>query len=327
LTLIALAAPVRGAIGIMANGYGSMQLADYLVSFALHSLNRCLLKVGGDAPLTAKEQRLLQEQISHLQSLWQMMQWSVGKSVQAEASARLREAAAMLAGAAPELAAGLQLKELADDKLRAVLDRLVARYAVSAGATVLRPEQCDRLSTLLQEESACWRDYAGLRQISEPALVEHGMGRAYDKGRRLMQRLDAATAAGKSAPGPKRLARTYRWVGHTANHLDVLRPGLDDAGRAQRWHLRRLHGKLEQQLGLELLARRAVKEPMRPKVLARLGRLVSRQRQHLEKQRSKLSNGAYGPPPAEFERQALTAVKQLGLGEITLLALPAENSA
>ncbi len=304
-----------------------MQLADYLVSYALHSLNRCLLKVGGDAPLTAKEQRLLHEQISHLQSLWQMMQWSVGKGVQAEAGARLREAAAMLSGAAPELAAGLQLKEYADEKLRGLLDRLVARYAVTDGATALLPEQRDRLSMLLQAESACWRDYAELRQISQPALVEHGMGRAYDKGRRLTQRLDAATAAGKSAPGPKRLARTCRWVGHTANHLDVLRPGLDDAGRAQRWHLRRLHGKLEQQLGLELLARRAVKEPVRPKALARLGRLVSRQRRHLEKQRSKLSNGAYGLAPAAFEQQALAAVKQLGLSEITLLPLEAEHSA
>ena len=310
----------------MANSFGRMQLADYLVSYALHTLSRCLLKLGSDEALSLKDQRLLREQVAHLQSLWQMMQWSVGKAEQDAASARLREASLMVAGADPELVAGRALLEYAEDRVRSVLETLLERYSLREEAALLLPEQRERLGTLLQEESACWRDYPALRQVSEPALIEHGMGRAYAKARRLALRLDAAPDAGRSPPGPKRLTRTHRWVGHAANHLDMLRPGLDDTGRAQRWHLRRLHGKLEQQLGLELLARRMVKQPMRPKVKARIGQLVAQQRRHLGKQRSKLSAGAFARAPREFEACALEAVRQLGLDEITLLPLEADSA-
>ena len=197
----------------MADNFGRMQLADYLVSYALQTLNRCLLKLGSAETLSVKDQRLLLEQISHLQSLWQLMQRSVGKVEREAATARLREARAMLAGAEPALLAGRQLLEIAEGRVRAVLEDVLDGYALQEEVAALLPERRDRLSTLLQAESACWRDYPALRQVSEPALIEHGMGRAYAKARRLTLRVDAADETGRAAPSPKRLSRTHGWVG------------------------------------------------------------------------------------------------------------------
>jgi len=307
---------------VTARSYGRMQFADYLGSYALQSLNRCLLRVGA-GELTAKDERLLREQIDHLQSLWQLMQWSVGKLTHAEATARLRESHHLLNPPSGAAQAAAQLLEFADEKTAQAVS-LVARTIDSSRVPADR--QHDRLSVLLQDESACWRDYAPLRQIAETALIEHGMGRAYGKARRLAQRLDAGSVAGAKPPGSKRLTRTHRWVGHAANHLDLLRPALDDSGRAQRWHLRRLQAKLEQQLGLELFAVRAAAAELTGKQRGRIDALVERHRGHLDKQRVKLSRGAFGLAPGEFERYAMAAVDQLGLHEITLLPLEATSA-
>lgn len=299
-----------------------MQFADYLVSYALHSLSRCLLRVGS-GELTLKDERLLREQVDHLQSLWQLMQWSVGKLTHAEATARLREAFALLNPPSIAGQAGAQLLDFADDKTAHAVALVLRGIDTSR---VPADRQRDRLSVLLQAESACWRDYAALRQISESALIEHGMGRAYAKARRLTRRLDAGAEEGARPPGAKRLARTHRWVGHAANHVDLLRPALDDAGRAQRWHLRRLQAKLEQQLGLELFAARAAESDLTRKQTTRVDGLIERHRRHLDKQRAKLSSGAFGLAPREFERHAMSAVSQLGLQEITLLPIEATTA-
>lgn len=296
-----------------------MQFADYLVSYALQTLNRCLLKVADEQPLKGKDERVFLDQIAHLQSVWQMLQWSVGKVVHQQAADRLREITALVRAPSPELQAAATLLEFSHDKLQSTLLAVAAQAKLdSLGAW---PARRERLSTLLQQESACWRDYQPLRQVPDEELVVHGMGRAYLKARRLSLRLDAVGGADQSAPGPKRLARTQRWVGHTANHLDLIRSALDEPARVQRWHLRRLHNKVEQQLGLELFARRAVEHPMKAKTRLRFDTLVTKQRRHLDKQRRKLTAGAFGLSSRAYNEQSARCLDKLGLQEITLLPL------
>lgn len=305
--------------------YGRMQYADYLVSYALQTLNRCLLKVAASDALTGKDERLFQEQIAHLQSIWQMLQWSVGKLVHEQAADRLREISGLVASPSPELQAAAQLLEYSHDKVQSTL----IAVASEASLTELAPwlERRERLSTLLQEESACWRDYLSLRRVPEAELIEHGMGRAYAKAEKLSRRLDAASDTDQDPPGSKRLARTHRWIGHTANHLDLIRSVLDDPARAQRWHLRRLHSKLEQQLGLELFCRRAVEVDLKVKVRHRLDMLFAKQRSHLDKQRRKLTQGAFLLSSDDYLQQVTGCVEKLGLQKITLLPLDAGEQA
>jgi len=301
--------------------YVQMQFADYLVSYALQTLNKCLLKVSTHAELTCKDERVLQEHLSHLQSLWQMMQWSIGKLTHEQAAARLRNASALLRTPRLDVQAGQQLLEFADDRTRALLQDLLAPLETAAAITAF--DRRDRLGTLLQQESACWRDYLPLRQVSQLELIEHGMGRAYNKALKLTRRLEAVHNQAATPPGPKRLARTARWICHTANHLDLIRSALTDAGRAQRWHLGRLHNKVEQQLGLELLSRHVVETDLKAKAQGRIEKLLQRQREHLDKQRRKLAAGAFSMSGPEYVAQSQQAVEQLGLQEITLLPLEA----
>jgi|GEM_PF-6445933 len=303
----------------MASSYGRMQFADYLVSYALQTLNRCLLKVSNSSELTLKDERVLQEHLAHLQSVWQMMQMSIGKLAFEQAASRLREAALLLGRDAHQLQASQQLLEFADDRDREVLRRL--QLPLESEHQVRSASRRERLGDLLQQESACWRDYQPLRQVPAADLVEHGMGRAYRKAQRLVHRLDAQRGSDAAPPGPKRLQRTARWIAHAANHLDLVRTALADAGRAQRWHLGRLHGKVEQQLGLELFARHVVKIDLKPKQMARIEALVERQRVHLDKQRRKLAAGAFSLSVDEYVAQSQQAVDKLGLEEITLLPL------
>jgi hypothetical protein len=298
-----------------------MQFADYLVSYALQTLNRCLLKVAEDDPLKGKDERVFLDQITHLQSVWQMLQWSVGKVVHEQSADRLWEISSLIRIPSPELQAAAALLEFSHDKLQSTLLEIASAAKLpDPGAW---PARRERLSVLLSEESSCWRDYLPLRQVPDAELVEHGMGRAYLKARRLSQRLDAAGGADQAAPGPKRLARTQRWIGHSANHLDLIRPALDDAARVQRWHLRRLHNKVEQQLGLELFVRRAVKYSMKPKQRLRFDTLIAQRRRHLDKQRRKLTAGAFALSSSDYVDQSARCVEKLGLGEITLLPLEA----
>jgi hypothetical protein len=297
--------------------YGRMQYADYLVSYALQTLNRCLLKVAANEALTDKDERLFLEQIAHLESIWQMLQWSVGKVVHEQASERLREISGLVPAPNPELQAAAQLLEYSHDKVQSTLVAVAAQASLPELAPWL--ERRERLSTLLQEESTCWRDYLPLRRVPEAELVEHGMARAYIKAEKLSRRLDAASNADQEPAGPKRLVRTHRWSGHAANHLDLIRGVLDDSARAQRWHLRRLHGKVEQQLGLELFTRRAVEIEMKAKARHRLELLLATQRRHLDKQRRKLTEGAFLLSPEDYVAQAAGCVEELGLQRITLL--------
>ncbi len=301
--------------------YGRMQFADYLVSYALQTLNRCLLKIAEDKPLKGKDERVFLDQITHLQSVWQMLQWSVGKVVHEQSADRLREITSLIRMPSPELHAAAALLEISHDKLQSTLLAIASDAKLpDPGAW---PARRERLSMLLQEESSCWRDYLPLRQVPDAELVEHGMSRAYLKARRLSQRLDVAGGADQAAPGPKRLARTQRWIGHTANHLDLIRSALDEPVRVQRWHLRRLHNKVGQQLGLELFVHRAVETPMKPKQRLRFDTLVARQRRHLDKQRRKLTAGAFALSSGEYIGQSARCVEKLGLAEITLLPLEA----
>ena len=178
----------------------------------------------------------------------------------------------------------------------------------------------DRLSSLLQAESARWRDYQGLRQVADADLIEHGMVRAFERAGKLAPQLDEISARGEP-PARKRLLRTHRWLCHCTHHLELLRPALSEAGRTRRWHLARLSAKVEDQLELEAFALAAARFGFKSKAAGRLAKAVHRERRHLAKQRTKLRVGAFAAGPEAYRSEVTEAVGQLGLHEITLLPL------
>ncbi len=160
-----------------------------------------------------------------------------------------------------------------------------------------------------------------LRQVEEEALVAHGMLRAFEKAVDLTGRLNAVSAESGAVASAKRLRRTGRWVQHTVNHLELLRPALSETGRTRRWHLTRLAAKLDEQWAVERLARTTVVMALRPKASARLGKLINQQRKRLETQRRKLSLGAFAGGPRAYRKEVVEAVTELRLEQVTLLPL------
>jgi hypothetical protein len=301
---------------------GEMQFADYVVSYALQSLSRELRRVsesGGDLQCT--DEKAVRVTAERLLSIWQMMQWSVGKLQYQRAQADLRDLASLCHQPSIESQAATRLLEKADDKSRKLLTALVGRLPVAPTVDFSR----DRLSALLQSESARWRDYSLLRQISESDLIEHGMLRAFKKGMELNLKLDRIADA-EDGPSVKRLSRAGRWARHTVNQLELIRPALSESGRTRRWHLNRLAAKLEDQMALECFVRTVESLELKPKDWRRLRPLVQRQRQRLDKQRRKLTVGAFAGGVKGYRLDAEAAVKLLGLKEITLLPVDGSGS-
>jgi len=310
--------------------YGRMQFADFVVSWALQALSRSLQKVSDanrvdgaaiDSGLKASDLKALTRTAEQIFSLWQMMQWSVGKVEFKRAQADLKQIIELTAGdRLPERLAAERLLERAEGKAVRLLEDIAATVVED---DVEGPLIRDRLGELLQAESSRWRDYSLLRQIEEDALVEHGMLRAFEKARDLTGRLnEIASETGRTASA-KRLLRTGRWVHHTVNHLELLRPALSESGRTRRWHLTRLAAKLDEQWALEKLARTAVVMELRPKASARLGKLIGTQRKRLETQRRKLSLGAFAGGSEAYRKDVTAAVAELRLEQVTLLPMEA----
>ena len=325
--------------------YGRMQFADYIVSCALQSLTRCLLRLRDrEAEFPGCDSRLLAQQAQQLLSLWQMMQWSIGRLQHDAARRDLREIIALCDSIeAPEVRGARLLvqrlnepetppsdtQDAADDRAAASeaaaagrsldLDAFLAAFELPrkpGGSAMLR----DRLGSLLQAESARWRDNPSLRQVTDRDLIEHGMLRAFERAGKQAPRLDEISARGERA-SHKRLKRTHRWVSHCANHLELLRPALSEAGRTRRWHLTRLAAKVEDQMELEAFAQAAVRFGFKRKTAARLEKAIHRERKHLAKQRGKLLIGAFADGNAGYRDEVAAAVEKLGLHEITLLPL------
>lgn len=312
--------------------YGRMQFADFVVSSALQALSRSLQKVSeahadadaaapgfGAGGLRPNDEKSLTQTAQRILSLWQMAQWSVSKLEFERACADLQQIVALCAGdRLPERLAAQRLLERAEPKAARLLNDIIAGLTPPDEDPRMVHE---RLNELLQAESRRWRSSTLLRQIEEQDLIEHGMLRAYEKATALTTRLnDISTEKGQRASA-KRLLRTGRWVHHTVNHLELLRPALSEMGKTRRWHLNRLAAKLDEQWALEKLARATVVMDLRPKASARLGKLLTQERGRLEKQRQKLSLGAFAGGSAVYRSQVTEAVAQLGLEAITLLPI------
>ncbi len=110
-----------------------MQFSDYIVSFALQMLNGCLLRIH-DGPLSmhsataavrddpseaeiGKDLKLIASNAEKLLSLWQLVQWSVGKLQYRQAQKRLQEILGLVAPAAQlESRGAAQLLQIGDEK-------------------------------------------------------------------------------------------------------------------------------------------------------------------------------------------------------------------
>ncbi len=326
-----------------------MQFSDYIVSCALQLLNRCLLKVQ-DGPLAAhsataaisddlsgveigNDLKMLAGNAEKLLSMWQLVQWSVGKLRYRQSQKRLQEILGLVAiTAQPEVRGADQLLQIGDEKACKAIAKAVQVLAVGDTQPRFSQASYDRLNRLLQEESASWRDYGPLRQIPDSEIIEYGMGRAYAKGRELLVALDGAGRGSRPAgrgsrparresrpPSLKRLRRAQRWVCHTLNHLELLRPALSESGKARRWHLERLSSKIDAQLELECFSRAVAAMSLKVKTQQRLVDLAEQRRKRINKQRHKLRIGAYTSTPETFVAEVQSAVAELGLQTITLL--------
>ncbi len=305
--------------------YGQMQFADFVVSWALQALSRSLQKVSdsgrepGDLKLRPSDAKAIHLTAEQTFSLWQMMQWSVGKVEYKRAQEDLKQILDLTVGdRLPERLAAERLLERAEGKSVRLLEDIMAAVV---GETAQTAGVRERLGELLQAESSRWRNYTLLRQAEEAALIDHGMLRAFEKAQKLTRKLNAISAADGGTASARRLQRTGRWVHHTVNHLELLRPALSDSGRTRRWHVTRLAAKLEEQWALEKLARTTVVMALRPKASARLGRLIQTQRVRLETQRQKLSLGAFAGGTDGYRSEISHAVAELRLEQISLLPL------
>lgn len=327
--------------------YGRMQFADFIVSWALQALSRSLLKVSetqrspensapspgfrsgpgvepGPAGLRPSDAKSLNLTAERIFSLWQMAQWSVSKLEFERARADLKQIIELTAAdKLPEQIAAERLLERldgADPRTSRLLVQIIEAFDLKGEDRAVPGDRArESLSELLQRESGRWRSSLMLRQINEQSLVEHGMLRAFAKASSLTGRLNAISAEKGERASRKRLLRTGRWVKHAVNHLELLRPALSDTGRTRRWHLNRLAAKLDEQWALEILARSAVAVDLRPKAAARLDALIGQERKRLEKQRQKLSLGAFAGGSDAYRVELIEAVAQLGLEDITLL--------
>lgn len=322
-----------------------MQFSDYIVSYALQMLNGCLLRLH-DGPLSmhsataavrddqseveiGKDLKLIAGNAEKLLSLWQLVQWSVGKLQYRQAQKRLQEILGLVAPAAQlESRGAAQLLQIGDEKTCRAVAKAMQVLAVGGSQRRFSRGSYDRLNSLLQEESASWRDYAALRQIPDAQIIDHGAGRAYARGQTLLAALAVAATGSRPAerdgrpPGLKRLRRTQRWVRHTLNHLELLRPALSESGKARRWHLERLSLKLDAQLELECFSRAVEAMSLKVKTQKRLAEVTEQRRKRINKQRHKLCLGAYASTAEAFVVEVESAVAELGLQTITLLQTP-----
>ena len=317
-----------------------MQFSDYIVSFALQMLNGCLLRLH-DGPLSmhsataavrddrseveiGKDLKLIASNAEKLLSLWQLVQWSVGKLQYRQAQKRLQEILGLVAPAAQlESRGAAQLLQIGDEKACKAVAKAMQVLAVGETQRRFSRASYDRLNRLLQEESASWRDYAALRQIPDAQIIDHGAGRAYARGQTLLAALGSRPAERDGRPpGLKRLRRTQRWVRHTLNHLELLRPALSESGKARRWHLERLSLKLDAQLELECFSRAVEAMSLKVKTQKRLTDVTEQRRKRINKQRHKLCLGAYASTAEAFVAEVESAVAELGLQTITLLQTP-----
>lgn len=298
--------------------YGRMQFADYVVSYALQVNTDCLQRLtvaesDDSEALAGRDFRPLRRNTERLLSLWQMMHWSVGKAPYRSGVERLKEAQRLLpVGTYWVDRAAQQLLAKIDDPKSARAIEIARQGVLDVQGSPVAPD-IERLSCLFQDESECWRDYALLRKVQDYDLIEHGIGRAYGKSRRLGERLL------KQPHDTKRLRRAHRWVRHSINHLELLRPALSQTNKARAWFLERLGANLEKQMDVMRFRAHARSLRLKSKVVARLDRVADDRCRRLAGQTAKLVAGAFQDHDQAFVRAVGTDVKKLGLQEIVLL--------
>ena len=304
--------------------YGRMQFADFVVSQALQLNTRCLQALAeSQVEESPREKQLLRLRgdVERLASLWQMLHWSVGKSVYRQGRVRTDRAVELIGeGQQWVQRAARQIAGKTDDAKRLRSLKRVARGVLAASehrATLDHSE----LDQLFQEESQCWRDDPSLRQVQDSDLIEHGIVRAYEKSRRLC----AALAAHPESS--KRLRRARRWIRHCVNHLELLQPGLSAASKAQVWYLERLQATIEKQSVVQrfLAVAGRVEQNKGGKDFARVRKLAAARVAKLQSRSNKLMVGAFELDAQAFSREVGAAVRKLALQEIVLLPLPNQS--
>ena len=307
-----------------------MLLADYVVGFSLQINNRCLRHLaecdthrGFAHPLEGAEgfvgdvhtvytESLLARDSRRLVSLWALMKpaWKDGPEEVVEHIDALQAKARALTDAASTRRLAMQLASLAgaDHEAEAIL-----RVARKLPAEV--PLSWDSLNELFTSDSHFWRASPGFDRLQDTAIQQR-IARSYRKSYRLAAlMLNERTSQWLDRHGDN----FGRWVGLTTHHLELLRDGLSDKGKAQLWYLGKLSDTLRTRSGLcELrdVTRNAEVKKATRKVVTRY---IDQQILKMDKRAERLCEGCFCRKPRRLELLVQRAVTALALDNIALM--------
>jgi len=260
----------------------AVRFADYVVSYSLQLNNRCLRYLaecedaggsGVDEPAETDTQTVFAENLlardgRRLVSLWSLMWPAVRahKDFMAHVEC-LQQAVANLAEMPAPRRLALRIAAMGGDETAASVLVKLGRALPATTAP-----SWDELNALFADDSRCWRCPDAFNDLDDAGLANR-IGRSYRKAYRSEHDMQAAhkeqlvqarksteskqaefTDRGKIEWLNKRGTRFLKWVQLADHHLELLRPGLSERGKAQLWYLGKLAGTLRTRQALLTLA-------------------------------------------------------------------------
>lgn len=325
-----------------------MDLADYVVSYALQINNRCLRYLaecdvrGGLAtsPYAAEEAKaaadtsdgfvgevhtvyaesLLARDSRRLISIWSLMQpgWKHKADELACHIGALQTGANALTDASSSRRLALRLASLAsaDHEAEAILK--VARKLPSEV-----PLTWDLLNELFTADSHHWRkskDFEALQDEDIQRRITRNYRKCF-KHAALMLESDMDAWLDKSG---ERFHHRVRLIVH---QLELLRPGLSDKGKAQLWYLDKMSDTLRTRIGLTDLYKAAHEVNVEKATRKLVVNHIDQQIQKMNKRIVRLAEGCFSIKPKRLDVITAKAVAALGLRAVSLMnsAPPAIN--
>jgi hypothetical protein len=316
-----------------------VDLADYVVSYALQINNRCLRYLaecdvrggfatspyGPEATEAAEAsegfvgevhavyaESLLARDSRRLVSMWALMQpgWKHKANALARHIGALRSGANALTDASSSRRLALRLASLApvDHEAEAILK--VARKLPTEV-----PLTWDLLNELFAADSHHWRkskDFKALQDEDIQRRILRNYRKCYRHAALMLEDdMDAWL--------DKRGDRFHRRVRLTAHQLELLRPGLSDKGKAQLWYLDKMSDTLRTRIGLADLYKAAHEVNVDKATRKLVAKHVEQQIQKMNKRIVRLAEGCFCIKPKRLDVMTSKAVTALGLRAVSLM--------
>jgi hypothetical protein len=321
-----------------------VHFADFVVSYSLHTNNRCLrylaetdaggvLAPGDDERLaefadelsrdahTVYSENLLAREARKLSSLWALVAPVIpaDDEVLLRHIDRLRQAAVELSESSSSRRLAVRLASVAVDEGDAHAMLFVARR-LPAHAQV----DWDELNQLFTADSRYWRDRPVIRTFDDDIIVRR-ISKSYRKVYRAAQKIVERGSLDWSSHDAERLTR---WSHMAAHQLELLRDSLSDKGKTRLWFLEKLSDSLRNLTGLrELLAQtQALSEANSLQDIPENG-MIGTAIQYIEQQRNKmdgrivrLAEKGFKTKPKRMQLIVEQAIAGSGLRQVSLVA-------